>query len=81
MSQDPLRILILEDMPMDAELVEYELERARMPFLSRRVDSRDAFLEELEVFKPDVILSDYTLPRFDGMTASLNVGYRWIVFD
>jgi two-component system cell cycle sensor histidine kinase/response regulator CckA len=69
MSQDPLRILILEDMPMDAELVEYELERAHIPFLSRRVDSRDAFLEELESFKPDVILSDYTLPRFDGMTA------------
>ena len=69
MSQDPLRILILEDMPMDAELVEYELERARMPFLSRRVDSRDAFLEELETFQPDIILSDYTLPRFDGMTA------------
>jgi two-component system cell cycle sensor histidine kinase/response regulator CckA len=69
MSQDPLRILILEDMPMDAELVEYELERAHMPFLSRRVDSREAFLQELETFKPDVILSDYTLPRFDGMTA------------
>jgi two-component system cell cycle sensor histidine kinase/response regulator CckA len=69
MPQDPLRILILEDMPMDAELVEYELGRTRIPFLSRRVDSRDAFLTELEIFKPDVILSDYTLPRFDGMTA------------
>jgi PAS domain S-box-containing protein len=69
LSQDQLRILILEDVPMDAELVEYELERARIPFLSRRVDSRDAFLRELEDFQPDVILSDYTLPRFDGMTA------------
>ena len=54
---------------MDAELVEYELERARIPFLSRRVDSRDGFLHELEEFGPDLILSDYTLPRFDGMTA------------
>jgi two-component system cell cycle sensor histidine kinase/response regulator CckA len=54
---------------MDAELVEYELGRARIPFMSRRVDSRDAFLRELEEFQPDVILSDYTLPRFDGMTA------------
>src|SRR5918997_1605023 len=69
MAADPLRILILEDVPMDAELVEYELERARMPFVSRRVDSREGFLEELEAFQPDVILSDYTLPRFDGMTA------------
>jgi PAS domain S-box-containing protein len=54
---------------MDAELVEYELERARIPFLSRRVDSRDGFLRELDDFCPDLILSDYTLPRFDGMTA------------
>jgi PAS domain S-box-containing protein len=69
MPQDALRILILEDVPMDAELVEYELERARIPFLSRRVDSRDGFLQALEDFAPDLILSDYTLPRFDGMTA------------
>jgi PAS domain S-box-containing protein len=69
MPQEPLRILILEDVPMDAELVEYELERASIPFLSRRVDSRDSFLRELEEFGPDLILSDYTLPRFDGMTA------------
>jgi two-component system, cell cycle sensor histidine kinase and response regulator CckA len=69
MRQEPLRILILEDVPMDAELVEYELERARIPFSSRRVDSREGFLHELENFQPDVILSDYTLPRFDGMTA------------
>jgi two-component system cell cycle sensor histidine kinase/response regulator CckA len=69
MPQDPLRILILEDVPMDAELVEYELERASIPFQSRRVDSRDGFLQELDQFRPDVILSDYTLPRFDGMTA------------
>jgi two-component system cell cycle sensor histidine kinase/response regulator CckA len=69
MSPNPLRILILEDVPMDAELVEYELERASIPFLSRRVDSRDGFLRELDEFRPDLILSDYTLPRFDGMTA------------
>ena len=54
---------------MDAELVEYELERAAIPFQSRRVESRDAYLRELQEFRPDLILSDYTLPRFDGMTA------------
>src|SRR5687768_12529496 len=69
MPEDALRILILEDVPMDAELVEYELERARIPFSARRVDTRDDFLRELEEFHPDVILSDYTLPRFDGMSA------------
>lgn len=69
MPENALRILILEDVPMDAELVEYELERARIPFVSQRVDSRESFLRGLEEFRPDVILSDYTLPRFDGMTA------------
>src|SRR5215212_4799380 len=69
MPQDALRILILEDVPMDAELVEYELGRASIPFVARRVDSREGFLQELEEFQPDVILSDYTLPRFDGMAA------------
>ena len=48
MPEDALRILILEDVPMDAELVEYELERARIPFTARRVDSREEFLRELE---------------------------------
>jgi two-component system, cell cycle sensor histidine kinase and response regulator CckA len=69
MPRDALKILILEDVPMDAELVEYELGRASIPFLSRRVDNREAFLRELDNFRPDLILSDYTLPRFDGMTA------------
>jgi PAS domain S-box-containing protein len=64
-----LRILILEDVPMDAELVEYELERARISFAARRVDTRESFLRELAEFQPDLILSDYTLPRFDGMAA------------
>ncbi|HEX3275933.1 MAG TPA: PAS domain S-box protein, partial [Gemmatimonadales bacterium] len=57
------------DVPMDAELVEYELRRWTLPFEARRVDTRDDFLRELADFRPDLILSDYTLPRFDGMAA------------
>ena len=64
-----LRILILEDVPMDAELVEYELARSKIPFEARCVDSRDRFVRALDEFRPDLILSDYTLPRFDGMAA------------
>jgi len=69
MAAERLRILILEDVPMDAELVEYELGRTNIPFDARCVDTRDEFLHQLEEFQPDLILSDYTLPSFDGMTA------------
>ena len=64
-----LRILILEDAPIDAELMEEVLRMDRLAFTSRRVDTRDAFIRALEEFKPDIILSDYHLPEFDGLTA------------
>jgi PAS domain S-box-containing protein len=69
MPEQALRILILEDIPMDAELVEYELERAGMPFVARMVDNRESYLQQLTEFHPDIILSDYTLPNFDAMSA------------
>ena len=54
---------------MDAELVEYELRRAQVPFSTRCVNTREAFLSELQDFQPDLILSDYSVPGFDGMAA------------
>jgi PAS domain S-box-containing protein len=69
MAAERLRILILEDVPMDAELMEYELARSNIPFDARCVDSRDGFVRQLDDFQPHLILSDYTLPRFDGMAA------------
>jgi PAS domain S-box-containing protein len=69
MAAERLRILILEDVPMDAELMEYELARSNIPFDARCVDTRDGFVRELDEFQPHLILSDYTLPRFDGMAA------------
>lgn len=66
-----LRILILEDVPTDMELVEHELRSAGIEFQSERVDNRESFLEALDRFSPEVILSDYSLPGFDGKTALL----------
>jgi PAS domain S-box-containing protein len=64
-----LRILILEDVPADAELMERELRRGGNKFSSKRVDTKKAFLKELKDFAPDLILGDYNLPSFDGIAA------------
>jgi diguanylate cyclase (GGDEF)-like protein len=64
-----LNILILEDVPTDAELVERELRKVNIAFSSKRVETKEAFLKELKDFAPDLILSDYTIPSFDGITA------------
>ncbi len=65
----PIRVLIVEDVPADAELVEQELRRAGLDVDLRRVEEEGPFRSALEDFRPDVILSDYTLPRFDGLAA------------
>lgn len=64
-----LRILINEDLPSDAELLEYEIRRGGFDFVTSRVENREGFLEALEQFRPDLIISDYHLPCFDGMQA------------
>ena len=68
MSQ-PLRILLVEDAPTDAALVEREIRKAGLDFTSQRVETREAFLAALGEFGPHLILSDYSLPAFDGMSA------------
>jgi PAS domain S-box-containing protein len=66
---NPLRILFVEDLPSDTELAEREIRKSGLEFSSQRVDTKDAFLKALEVFRPDVIVSDYSMPEFDGMQA------------
>ncbi|MCL5772990.1 MAG: response regulator [Firmicutes bacterium] len=64
-----LRVLILEDVPVDAELTERELRKSGMKFSSKRVETKDDFLQELHGFMPHIILADYSLPSFDGVSA------------
>ncbi len=69
--REPLRILMVEDVPVDAELAERQLRKSGLAFVSKRVETREDYLAALEEFDPGLILSDYSLPRFDGMTALL----------
>lgn len=64
-----LRLLLLEDSPVDAELNERGLRKAGINFTSLRVESLHAFVSALDDFKPDLILADYHLPGFDGLQA------------
>ena len=68
-ANQPLRILFVEDLPTDTELAERELRKAGISFTSMRVETKEAFLNALEEFRPDLIISDYAMPEFDGMQA------------
>ena len=65
----PARILILEDEAWDAERARSLLTSAGLDFTCVVVATRAAFVEQLDSFRPDVILSDYHLPGFSGEAA------------
>jgi PAS domain S-box-containing protein len=64
----PLRALIVEDNPLDAELIAAILRHAGWPVTAVRVDTREAFLKELKE-KPDIVLCDYKMPAFSAADA------------
>ena len=63
------RILILEDQAWDAELAQRLLAGAGLRFTAVVVDTRESFAEQLAAFRPDLILSDFSLPGFSGADA------------
>ncbi len=65
----PLRLLQLEDNRTDADLIVAMLAEAGVPCEPRRVESRNAFIAALKEDRIDLILADYSLPGFDGMSA------------
>ena len=64
-----IKVLILEDVPLDAELSERELRKEGLDFLSLRVETKDDFIKEITEFNPNIILADQSLPHFDGLSA------------
>jgi diguanylate cyclase (GGDEF)-like protein/PAS domain S-box-containing protein len=67
--EESLHILLVEDLASDAELEIRELRRSGLIFDARIVETETDFRRELDGFSPDVILSDFSLPRFSGMAA------------
>jgi signal transduction histidine kinase len=64
-----LKILILEDMMEDVELIERTLRKAGLRFSVRQEDSREGFINALQTYDADVILSDHSLPQFNSVEA------------
>ena len=67
--QKPVRILFVEDLDYEAELALSQLRRAGIECVSLRVETEAALREALAKFSPTIILSDFSLPRFDGLSA------------
>ena len=64
-----LRILLLEDSPLDAELTMSTLRTGGVQCEVRRVETREEYVEAIHEGNFDIILADYALPSFDGVSA------------
>jgi signal transduction histidine kinase len=64
-----IRVLLLEDSQYDEELIRYALQQENVLFNLKRVDTEAAFVKQISESPPDLILSDFSLPGFDGMRA------------
>ncbi|MDB5808439.1 MAG: putative response regulator receiver [Betaproteobacteria bacterium] len=64
-----LRILLVEDVETDAALIRRHIERGGISVAVRRVESEDEYRKALTEFAPELILSDFSMPHFDGISA------------
>jgi CheY-like chemotaxis protein len=55
--------------PADAELTKYALRKGGLSFSLARVESKDEYVQQLQDRPPSLILSDYSLPGFNGHDA------------
>src|SRR5215469_15514340 len=69
MLRKEIHILMLEDNATDAELAGHTLRRGGIRFTHTRVETEEDFVRELDDNPPELILSDYALPGFDGYAA------------
>lgn len=74
----PLKLLILEDSELDVELLKVALRTEEFKFEYLVVSNRKDFEDSLSTYNPDVILSDFALPGFNGLEALQIVGNKGI---
>ncbi len=64
-----LKVLLVEDLATDAEIAQRTLAQHNLSFHAAVVDNEADFRQALHDFQPDVVISDYAMPTFDGMSA------------
>ena len=65
----PLKVLLVEDSPDEAELVVLELRRAGFAVTWERVDTEPALRSAIAGQTWDMVISDFAMPLFDGLSA------------
>ena len=78
------KILILENLPTDAELIEMQIRKANVPFTAKRVGTKEMFLKVLQDYAPTLVIASNNIPRFDlhsalGMAKELTPGIPWVI--
>jgi PAS domain S-box-containing protein len=69
MNSTKLKILIVEHDAIDRELINTELKKSKIKYTSEIVQTKEAYIKSIHTFKPDIILSNYTFPTFNGPAA------------
>jgi PAS domain S-box-containing protein len=68
-----LRILFIEDLPSDVELAVHELRKDKLKFEHTTVCTQVDLIKALNEFRPDLIISDYMMPAYNGLQALRDV--------
>lgn len=67
--KDKIKVLMLEDVTDDVAIIEYVLTKGGIEHETLQVDTKEEFIKGIKEYKPDVILSDHSLPQFNSLEA------------
>ncbi len=70
--EEKLKILFIEESISDAEITWHQIESDKIQFIRKLVKMKVDYIEALGTFNPDIIISGYSLPEYNGMDA-LNI--------
>lgn len=73
MIEKNLKVLLLEDLRTDQILIQRAIQKAAPNAIFTIANNREEFLEKLNWARPDIILSDYNLPNYNGLDALLYI--------